>query len=59
MKIGKISIRSLSINCRYYIEKIIDPEILGGIYVRIGNDIIDGTVKTRLEDLKKLMLTTE
>ena len=41
------------------LKKIIDPEILGGIYVRIGNDIIDGTVKTRLEDLKKLMLTTE
>ena len=41
------------------LKKIIDTEILGGIYVRIGNDIIDGTVKTRLEDLKKLMLTTE
>ena len=41
------------------LKKIIDPEILGGIYVRIGNDIIDGTVKTRLEDLKKLMLTME
>ena len=41
------------------LKKIIDPEILGGIYVRIGNDIIDGTVKTRLEDLKKLMLNTE
>ena len=41
------------------LKKIIDPEILCGIYVRIGNDIIDGTVKTRLEDLKKLMLTTE
>ena len=38
---------------------IIGPEILGGIYVRIGNDVIDGTVRTRLDDLRKLMLTTE
>ena len=41
------------------LKKIIDPEILGGIYVRIGNDIIDATVKTTLEHLKKQMLTTE
>ena len=41
------------------LKKIIDPEILGGIYVRIGNDVIDGTVRTRLDDLRKLMLTTE
>ena len=41
------------------LKKIIDPEILGGIYVRIGNDVLDGSVKTRLDDLEKLMLTTE
>ena len=41
------------------LKKIIDPEILGGIYVRIGNDVVDGTVRTRLDDLRKLMLTTE
>ena len=44
-------------NKRSYIKKEIDPEILGGIYVRIGNDVIDGTVKTRLDDLRKLMLS--
>ncbi|EKY27663.1 ATP synthase subunit delta, sodium ion specific domain protein [Clostridium celatum DSM 1785] len=41
------------------LKKIVDPEILGGIYVRIGNDVLDGSVKTRLDDLEKLMLTTE
>ena len=45
--------------CIIILKKIIDPEILGGIYVRIGNDVIDGTVRTRLDDLRKLMLTTE
>ena len=46
-------------NKEVILKKEIDPEILGGIYVRIGNDIIDGTVKTRLDDLEKLMLSTE
>ncbi len=46
-------------NKEVILKKEIDPEILGGIYVRIGNDVIDGTVKTRLDDLEKLMLSTE
>ena len=46
-------------NKEVILKKEIDPEILGGIYVRIGNDVIDGTVKTRLDDLEKLMLATE
>lgn len=46
-------------NKEVILRRVIDPEILGGIYVRIGNDVIDGTVKTRLDDLEKLMLTTE
>ena len=37
----------------------IDPEIIGGIYVRIGNDVIDGTLKTRLDELRKLALSME
>lgn len=34
----------------------IDKSILGGVYVRIGNDIIDGTVKSKLDEMKNLML---
>lgn len=41
------------------LEEIIDPSILGGIYVRVNNEIIDGTVKLRLDELKDLMLSTE
>jgi F-type H+-transporting ATPase subunit delta len=37
----------------------IDKSILGGVYVRVGNDVIDGTVKTKLEEMKKLMLKRE
>ena len=31
----------------------VDPEILGGIVVRVGNSIIDASIRTRLENLRK------
>lgn len=34
------------------LENIIDEDILGGVLVRIGNEEIDGSVKSRLRDLK-------
>ncbi|ATD55925.1 F0F1 ATP synthase subunit delta [Clostridium chauvoei] len=46
-------------NKHVILEQIIDESILGGIYVRIGNDVIDGTVKSKLDELKDLMLSTE
>ena len=38
---------------------VLDENILGGIYVRVNNDVIDGTVKSKLDELKDLMLRTE
>ena len=29
---------------------IVDPEVIGGISVEIGDDVIDGTVSSRLDD---------
>jgi F-type H+-transporting ATPase subunit delta len=31
----------------------VDPEILGGIVVRVGNSILDASVRARLENLRK------
>ena len=31
----------------------VDPEVLGGIVVRVGNSIIDASIRTRLENLRK------
>jgi F-type H+-transporting ATPase subunit delta len=31
----------------------VDPELLGGIVVRVGNSILDASIRTRLENLRK------
>ena len=46
-------------NKKIILKQIIDPNILGGIYVRVNNEVMDGTVKLRLEQLKSLMLSAE
>lgn len=46
-------------NKHVILDQIIDEDILGGIYVRVNNDVIDGTVKSKLDELKELMLKTE
>jgi len=40
---------------RFYID--LDGSLLGGVQVIIGNTIIDGTVRRRLEDLKEKLIT--
>ena len=46
-------------NKKIILERVIDPSILGGIFLKVDNEVMDGTVKYRLENLKKLMLSTE
>src|SRR5215216_1082661 len=31
----------------------VDPEVLGGLMIRVGNMVLDGTVRNRLERLRK------
>ncbi|GAA0121288.1 MAG: F0F1 ATP synthase subunit delta [Clostridium argentinense] len=35
------------------IREVIDKNILGGVYIKIGEDIIDGTVKGKMKNLKR------
>lgn len=40
-----------------YLE--LDPDLLGGVQISIGNTIIDGSVRNRLKTLKKNLLQTQ
>ncbi len=37
----------------------IDESLLGGVYVKVGNDVIDGTLKSKIDEMKDLMLKKE
>lgn len=37
-------------------ETKVDKSVLGGVYLRIGNDVIDDTVKSKIEEMKDIML---
>ncbi len=36
-----------------HLNVVIDPEVIGGIRVEIGDDVIDGTVSSRLDDARR------
>ena len=41
------------------LKEEIDPAILGGVYVKVENEVIDGTVKSKIDEMKKIMLKRE
>lgn len=43
-------------NRNVILKEELDSQILGGVLVRIGNEIIDGTIRTKLEQIRKLSL---
>lgn len=47
------AIQKIGGNATYQIENKIDPEIIGGFVLRIGDKQIDSSVKSRLNRLKK------
>jgi F-type H+-transporting ATPase subunit delta len=32
---------------------VVDPELIGGLRVEIGDDVIEGTVASRLDDARR------
>lgn len=41
------------------LQEEIEPELIGGVYIRVGDDVIDGSVKNKLAEMNKLMLKEE
>ena len=40
---------------RVTIKEVVDPSVLGGIVARVGDTVIDGTVRHRLEQLRETL----
>ena len=38
---------------RIELSSIVEPDILGGIVVRVGNQVLDASIRTRLDSLRK------
>ena len=43
------------LGCRVQLETNVDPAILGGVILRIGDTVYDGSITVRLEQLRKEM----
>jgi F-type H+-transporting ATPase subunit delta len=39
-----------------HLNVVVDPEVIGGIRVEIGDDVIDGTVASRLDDARRRLV---
>jgi F-type H+-transporting ATPase subunit delta len=49
---------SLKHGKKFEIENVIDQEVLGGVYLKIGDEVIDGSVRGQLERMKKELFNT-
>ena len=38
-----------------HLNTVVDPDVIGGVRVEIGDDVIDGTVSSRLDDARRLL----
>ena len=43
-------------NKKIIFETKVQKDLLGGVYIRIGNDVIDDTIKSKIDEMKELML---
>jgi F-type H+-transporting ATPase subunit delta len=46
-------------NKNIVLEEELDKDIIGGVYIQINGKVIDDTVKSKLDEMKKLMLKRE
>jgi F-type H+-transporting ATPase subunit delta len=41
------------------VKVVLDPSVIGGLVARIGDEIFDGSVRTRLEDARERLATSQ
>jgi len=41
------------------LKEEIDESIIGGVFIKVGNDVIDGTIRNKLKEMRKLVLNRE
>ncbi|MBP2032390.1 F-type H+-transporting ATPase subunit delta [Clostridium algifaecis] len=46
-------------NKKVLLQEELDSSIIGGVYIQVDNEIIDGTIKSKLSEMKKIMLKGE
>ena len=46
-------------NKKIILKEEIDKSIIGGVFVMVGDEVIDGTIKLKLEEMRKIMLNLE
>jgi F-type H+-transporting ATPase subunit delta len=39
-----------------HVNEVIDPEVMGGVHVAIGDDVIDGTIANRVAEARRLLV---
>ena len=39
-----------------HINEVVDPSVIGGIRVEIGDDVIDGSIASRLDDARRRLV---
>ena len=42
--------------CSIEIKNIIDPRIIGGVYLKVGDEVTDGTIRGNFEKMRKELL---
>jgi F-type H+-transporting ATPase subunit delta len=43
---------------RVDVKVVVDPTVVGGIYAKVGDQVIDATIRRRLQELKEQLVTT-
>ena len=50
---------SNKLNKQVDVEALVEPELIGGLKITVEGRVIDNTVKSQLENMKKAMLNTK